>query len=197
MVRSGELGPLVRVEGEFSLPEGTFGPGDNRWDLGLGGGALMDLGCYSVHWCRTVVGEEPAVVSATAVCPTPEVDASMVAELAFPGGVTAEARASMAAPPGDRVVRLRVTGRDGVLDVVNPLAPQLGHELEVETADGVRRWQVAHTSTYVHQLEAFVAACTGGPPAPTGGADAVATMAAIDAIYEAAGLRPRPSAPLR
>jgi predicted dehydrogenase len=46
-------------------------------------------------------------------------------------------------------------------------------------------------STYTHQLRAFAAAVRSGAPLPTGPADAVANMRVIDAVYRAAGLRPR------
>ena len=39
-------------------------PGELRYIEALGGGALMDLGCYCMHWIRTVAGDEPTVVSA-------------------------------------------------------------------------------------------------------------------------------------
>jgi predicted dehydrogenase len=34
-------------------------PGELRYIEELGGGALMDLGCYCLHWIRTVAGDEP------------------------------------------------------------------------------------------------------------------------------------------
>ena len=49
-------------------------PGELRYIEALGGGALMDLGCYCMHWIRTVAGDEPTVVKASARCATPGVD---------------------------------------------------------------------------------------------------------------------------
>ena len=95
----------------------------------------------------------------------------------------------------ERTVGLRVEGTDGDLEVVNPLAPQLGNVLILTTADGEERETVERTSSYSHQLRAFRDAVDDGAPVPTGGRDAVATMRPIDAIYEKAGLAPRPSAP--
>jgi predicted dehydrogenase len=50
-------------------------------------------------------------------------------------------------------------------------------------------------TSYDGQLAAFVAAVSEGAPVPTGPADAVAQMAAIDACYRAAGLEPRTPMP--
>jgi predicted dehydrogenase len=43
-------------------------------------------------------------------------------------------------------------------------------------------------STYTCQLRAFAAAVRDGAAVPTGGADAIANMRVIDAIYAKAGL---------
>ncbi len=194
ILASGRIGEVRHVRGEFSIPAGDIPRTDIRWDLALGGGALMDLGCYALQWCRFAAGAEPEVVSASAECPVPGIDATMTAQLVFPDGVTGEVHCSMDAPPGQRVASLHVVGSEGELMVLNPLAPQMGNLLTVTTSAGEEHESVAQTSTYVHQLRAFVAAVDDGVAAPTGGADAIATMRAIDAIYDAAGLSPRPSA---
>ncbi|HEX6522128.1 MAG TPA: Gfo/Idh/MocA family oxidoreductase [Streptosporangiaceae bacterium] len=75
-------------------------PGDIRYDYALGGGALMDGGCYALDCMRLLTcsgsggdsgsgGEEPSVTAALAD-PLPDglVDRSMAARLAFPGGAT-------------------------------------------------------------------------------------------------------------
>ena len=64
LIGRGDLGELRHVEVNMGMPA----PGDNdpRWKLELAGGALMDLGCYALHFLRTVgriVGAEPRVVA--------------------------------------------------------------------------------------------------------------------------------------
>lgn len=180
------LGRLERGEGVFA-----FNLDDKeRWlyDYSLGGGASMDLGCYPVHWMRTLSGEEPEVTGARVLERTGDVDVSMEAELRFPSGFLATVRYSMANPEG-RTWYLAVEGSEGSLRVDNPLAPQEGHRLHAELADG-ERLDETYTlrPTYDFQLEAFLAAISSGAQPLTGGEDAVANMAAIDNIYRAAGL---------
>ena len=65
ILASGELGELQHVESVMDMPAPD--DGDPRWDLALAGGALMDLGCYSLHSMRVLapfVGGEPTLVSA-------------------------------------------------------------------------------------------------------------------------------------
>ena len=77
------------------------------------------------------------------------------------------------------------------MHVINPLAPHLWHRLRVTSPDGTTTERVAGESTYTHQLRAFVDHVRDGTPVPTGPDDAVANMRVIDAIYRAAGMRPR------
>jgi predicted dehydrogenase len=191
----GRIGAIRRLDARFDLPDGRIPRGDIRWDLSLGGGALMDLGCYSVQWVRWAVGEEPVVVSATAECPVDEIDGRLVAELAFPSGPTARVSCSMIGPSPEPDIRLDVTGSAGRMLVTNPLAPQSGARLVVETTGGTDELAVDTSTTYEHQLRAFRDAVRDDVAPPTSGADSVATMALIDAIYTAAGLSPRPSLP--
>lgn len=179
------LGRLRHVEAAFDAPIPDLT--DIRHDPRLGGGALMDLGCYPVQWARFVAGAEPEVERARAVEGQPGIDVSMEVELRFPEDLTALVTTSMDPDVEVRAV-LRVEGEAGTLTVVNPLAPHLGHRLVLEADDGSTTETVDGGTTYDHQLQAFTAAILDGAPLPTGGADAVATMAVLEACYAAAGL---------
>lgn len=186
---TGRLGPLVRGEAVFRthIPEG-----DIRHHLELGGGATMDLGCYCVHWLRTLTGEEPEVTSALAKVGLPGIDVELAAELRFPSGATARVASAMDRPAEQPEWWLRLEGEGGSLFVDNPCAPQLGHRLVVELADGQRLEEtVEGPTTYACQLQAFEATVAGAGSPLTGGADAVANMAVLDAMYRAAGLGTR------
>lgn len=181
----GELGTLKSVTGEFVV---GIDPGDIRFQLPLGGGALMDLGCYAVHWLRTVTGAEPRVRSASAVEAGPAVDLEMSAELEFPDGTAGHVRCSMAEGVAFRA-SLVIEGTLAALEVDNPLAPHRGHRLRLRRPNQQPRdWTVTGMETYDYQLAAFLRAARGEETSLTGGADSINNMATIDAIYEASGL---------
>jgi len=188
VVASGVLGEIGEVEAAFCAPIGD--PEDIRYDLSLGGGATMDLGCYPIHWCRLAMGTEPEVLGAEAREEPSGIDVSMTAELRFPEEVHCKVHCSMAADVGFQAF-LQVTGSKGKLRADNPLVPHFGHQLRL-TIDGTERAeQIEGRTTYDHQLEAFVAAVLAGEKHPTGGQDGIANMRVIDAIYRAAGMLPR------
>ncbi|MDB5621919.1 MAG: Oxidoreductase domain protein [Devosia sp.] len=184
-VKAGDLGTLSTIRAEFShtIPrlEGEF-----RRIRSMGGGALMDLGCYPVHWCRSLVQEEPVITQASAVRDPDGYDEEIEATLQFPSGISAHI-ASRMSQGWHYHARLEIQGDRGTLMVENSLLPQLGHSIRA-TIDGVfRQYTIGGGTTFDYQLEALVAALRNATPLPTEGAGPLGNMAAIDAIYAAAG----------
>lgn len=194
VLASGEIGELRHVESVMDMPAPDAT--DPRWSLELAGGALMDLGCYSLHSLRILApyaGGEPALVSATgAERPGhPGVDEWLTARLEFPSGVTATAGCNMASDHHQMSHRLVGSAGEAVItDFVNP---HNDDRLVVTTSSGTRTEHLGNRSSYTYQLEAFTTAVRTGVPARTDAADAVRTMRLIDQCYEAVGLQPRPS----
>jgi predicted dehydrogenase len=188
IVRSGVLGPLIGLSGAFDV-EIPDVEGNIRHDLALGGGALMDLGCYPLHMLRQIAGSEPTIFSAKAKTGRPGIDLAMDAELAF-DGVPAQISCDMSTGVAIRA-EIEIVGERGQLHVNNPIHPYLGHQLTL-TVDGQEaQEQVEGRTTFDHQMDVIVDAITNGSAVPTSGSDAIANMDAIDAIYSAAGLDPR------
>ena len=183
IVASGEIGEVRRMKAVFSASIDETDT-ELRYDPVLGGGALMDLGTYCLHWVRTIAASEPKVTAASCVLARSGVDISTKATLAFARGVVAEVICDMAGPVR---ATLDIEGAEGRMRVVNPLAPQLGHLLDV-TREGeeARQETVSREPTYDFQLRAFVDAVQGEETPLTGGDDAVAQMDLIDQVAAAA-----------
>ncbi|MFF4905427.1 Gfo/Idh/MocA family protein [Streptomyces sp. NPDC001260] len=193
LLDSGELGDLRRVETLVAIPapEDT----DPRWSLPLAGGAVMDLGCYSLHAQRMLApwaGGAPRLVSARGGerAGAPGVDEWLDAELAFPGGATGSARCHMAYD--ELEMSCRIIGTKGEASAPNFVLPHLDDRVVVRTAEGERTEHLGTRSSYSYQLEAFAARVREGTPVPLDADDAVATMTLIDECYRAAGFAPRP-----
>jgi predicted dehydrogenase len=190
-LRSGAIGKIRHIEAIFNatLPDT---PGELRYIEELGGGALMDLGCYCLHWIRTVAGDEPTVVSARARCITPGVDIDLEAELAFTSGPTASLKCSMQPEDGVLFRRLRVIGDAGELEFDNPVSPHAGSTLSIESgSESVPQIVSGGDTTFHFQLRHVIEVIEGRAQPLTGGDDAIGNMRAIDSIYRAAGLKPR------
>jgi predicted dehydrogenase len=185
IVTDGSLGRIRRIEASLCVP--MLMPGDIRYRFDLAGGALMDLGAYTVNMVRHLAGAEPTVRSAEVRLRRPDVDRWAQAELEFADGRSARITCSLFSTS---LLRLgaRVVGDEGRMVVFNPLAPHFHHRLRVETKSGRRSERIPGESTYLLQLRAFVAALQSGRAPITDGRDGVANMAVIDDIYRAAGL---------
>jgi len=193
LLASGELGEPRRVETLVAIPAPA--DSDPRWSLPLAGGAVMDLGCYSLHAVRMLApwaGGAPRLVSARGEerAGAPGVDEWLDAELAFPGGATASARCHMAY--GELEMSCRIVGSRGEALAPNFVLPHMDDRVVVRTPEGERTERLGTRSSYTYQLEAFAARVRGGTPLPLDADDALATMTLIDESYRAAGVEPRP-----
>ncbi len=188
IVDGGALGAVRHIEAHMCLPMPL--PGDIRYRYDLGGGATMDVGCYTISILRFLAGAEPEVVRAEAALSSPQVDRAMKADFRFADGRTGRIRCSLFSSALFSV-RATVQGEDGELSVFNPVVPHLFHRLTLRTAVRKKTEKVAGDSTYVCQLRAFAAHVRGEGRIPTDAAHGVANMRVIDAIYDAAGLERR------
>jgi predicted dehydrogenase len=188
---TGALGPVRHMQCWTSFV--IADPGDIRYDYALGGGALMDGGCYAVDCMRMLAGE-PEVSGALAdTAPDGVVDLALAARLSFGGGATGWFDSAFTRAGVFRA-DLQVTCDRGTVRVDNFILPQDGHltvdqvpDEDVAPAEGEpRTW-----TSFVWQLRAFAHAIRVGGPVETSAENAVATMRVIDAAYRAAGLPTR------
>ncbi|CAB4935169.1 MAG: gfo/Idh/MocA family oxidoreductase [Actinobacteria bacterium] len=185
----GELGTIVRIEANMEIPAPPLE--DPRWSVELAGGALMDLGCYSLHANRTLggfLGGDPVLVAARGRehPGAPGVDEWIEADLEFPSGATGAANCTMAA--GAVRFSLRVIGSAGEASAHNLLAPPDDDRITVMVGGSERVERLGTRTSYTYQLEAFTKWIREGGSIPTDADDAVESMRMIDAVYEMSGL---------
>jgi predicted dehydrogenase len=183
---SGELGTVTHATGWHFAP---IAPGrDIRWNAELGGGALMDLGCYPVRMLQHLFGYDATVLEASASMRN-GVDATMTATLGLPGGVTATVAASLWSR---RLLGsgLTIIGSQGHLRVGWPFLPQLGGRIRIRSGRS-RTVRALPGSSYGLQLIAFRDAIESGAPLASVPDQSIHMMRVIDDIYLAAGMAPR------
>ncbi|KAJ7696447.1 hypothetical protein B0H17DRAFT_1130861 [Mycena rosella] len=206
---SGELGAVKSTSTMLNVTRGIFGPSNIRFDHSLGGGALMDVGCYTISSMRFFAGAEPtSVESASHVLAVPQVDISSTATFALAGGKTGTVTCTLDLPPAlglvPRIPQLHATivCERGELRIYNYVLPTLYHSITVAPAGGPARVEKAYTfpalgeawwTTYRYQLEAFVNKVRGRTPhAWVTKEDSIANMEAIEMVYAKTGLGSRP-----
>ena len=94
-IAQGAIGAIRHVRCRFSFVQ--VSAEDYRRDPSMGGGALLDIGCYGVHIARTAFGREPSIVTGKwSLDDTSGVDLSAAAELDFGTGCTGHVECAFA-----------------------------------------------------------------------------------------------------
>ena len=126
LIREGVIGSIRVVQATFSFRAGDD-PHSRLLDPELGGGGILDVGCYPVSMSRLIAGAasgqpfaDPVEVQAVGHLGKTGVDDYAVAVARFPGGMVAQLAT------GVRVAQenvVRVYGDDGFIVVPVPWAP--------------------------------------------------------------------------
>jgi len=183
IVQEKRLGNVQKVSCGAGYTEGRT----NHWkqNKALGGGALYDMGVYSIQGVRLGTGAEPtAILSAQISTKRPEVyknglDETTVATLAFPGGVTADLRTSF----GENINYLNITCGKGEIKMApfqgyagvkgsSPLG-EINHPYEVP-------WQQAR------QMDDDALSIMGTKPVLVPGEEGLRDIRIVEAIYKSA-----------
>jgi len=176
LVREGTLGEMRMIRASFCFDR-DLGPEHRLFNKALGGGGILDLGCYPVSMSRLLVGaahgklfEEPSEVKGSAHFGTTGVDEWASAVLKFPGDIVAEVSCAT------RVDRepgfLRLYGTEGQLTVPSPWhATQEPGEtiIYLQDKEGRREQAVrvrAEKSLYAYEADLFARAVEKGFPEP-------------------------------
>jgi len=189
LVAAGRIGRLTAVTSWFSYYNDD--PANIRNIREFGGGALFDIGCYSVNLSRMLFGSEPGRVEASIVRdPASGVDVLTSGLLEFAGGV-ATFTCSTRAEPDQQV---HVYGTAGRISVGIPfnIPPDRPTHVYVTAGGDAPIAPATETLTfdpadpYAVEAEAFAATVLDGAPLPTPPGDAVGNLRVIERLFAAA-----------
>lgn len=185
LLQTGEIGDVKLVTANFSFLFDR--PDDVRWNALMGGGALYDVGCYTVHACRTLAGKTlPEHVHAVAqMADNGAVDTTTSALLQFPNGIHAFLNSSFALPDRQDV---EIVGTHGTMALSHAFRPDLGEPiLTITTAAGKRIEEMAQVNTYTLQVEHFGECIETGRKPYNSPLDSLHNMQILDRIHLASG----------
>lgn len=187
IIRSGELGDIRSINAVFTYH--NVDPANVRNQADIGGGGIMDIGCYPITAGRYFFESEPSrVVSLVERDPNFGTDrlASVMAD--FGGGRQLSFTCSTQAAPHQRVQVFGTRAKAKIIIPFNaPANMPTAIAIDVSgTVDGAlaRREILPACDQYSEQAEAFAQAVLGNTPLPYGVEDAIKTMRVIDAIFE-------------
>jgi predicted dehydrogenase len=183
LVTDGSVGQLRTIHTHFSY--NSHEAENIRNNVAMGGGALMDIGCYGVSLSRYLFGAEPlrALGHITPYAGY-DVDCFVSAILEFPQG-NATIVASTKIEPEQYV---RASGEAGSVFIPLPFNPVADTTTQILLKRDQHQEEITLGSSdhYRNMADAFALSILNEQPVPTPLSDAVANMKIIDAIFASA-----------
>ena len=188
LARDGALGKVQSIVAHFSYH--NIDPANVRNIAGIGGGGLLDIGCYLVHAARWILGREPRRVSSLI-----DTDSSLgvdrLASMLLDFG-----DAQVIATCGTQLVpsqRVHILGEKARLEIEIPFNAPPDRPCRVFVDDGSsasggnrRVIEFPVCDQYTLQADAFSEAIRRGTDQPLSLGDSVANMRVLDAIARSA-----------
>ena len=179
LVKDGAIGELKTIQTFFSYF--NVDPANVRNQADIGGGGLMDIGCYPISQARFLYDAEPQrVFGMLEFDPNFQTDRIGSAILDF-GTATATFTCSTQLSPFQRA---QIVGTQGRIEIEIPVnaPPDKPCRIWLRSGDELREQTFEVCDQYTLQGDAFARAVLDDTPVPTPLSDALANMRVIDAI---------------
>jgi predicted dehydrogenase len=183
MRKNGDFGKVLFFQGLSGFKIGD----PNQWRLNhklSGGGAMMDIGIYSINGARYMIGEEPSWVTAQETKTDPVkfkdgIDETIQFQLGFPGGAVASCLSTYAMNNLDKFF---LNGEKGFAE----LQPSTGYGpiLGRTHAGELTQPHVTHQTLQMDEMAALIFN-NKQPIAAVDGEEGLKDLKIIDAIYAA------------
>ncbi|MDA0313816.1 MAG: Gfo/Idh/MocA family oxidoreductase [Bacteroidetes bacterium] len=181
--RAGEFGKTLFFQGLSGFVIGN----PSQWRLNKllsGGGAMMDIGIYSINGARYLLGEEPIWVTAQETKTDPVkfgegIDETITFQMGFPSGATASCLSTYSLNYLDKFF---LSGTKGFAE----MQPSTGYG-PIKAWTHVGPLQHSHVTHQTTQMDKMAALILDGklPLIPVDGEEGLKDMRIVDAIYQA------------
>ncbi|MEO5944092.1 MAG: Gfo/Idh/MocA family oxidoreductase [Ferruginibacter sp.] len=181
MIHDGGIGTLKNIQSTFSYY--NVDPKDIRNKKEMGGGGLMDIGCYPISISRFIFAKEPQrVFGALEFDPVFQTDTVASAILDFGNGIATFTCSTQMAP----YQRANIIGTEGRIELQWPFnaSPENPATIWLHSKDESREINFENVDQYTLQGDQFSLAILNNEPVPTPVTDAVNNMKIIEAIFE-------------
>src|ERR1043166_6141615 len=188
LIDAGSIGKVCAVTGHFSYNNPD--PQNIRNIAEIGGGGLMDIGCYLVFFSRQIFQEEPKrVVSLIQEDPATRTDVLTSALLDFPSGQAAFACGTRMTP----FQRIQIVGTTGRIEVELPVNTPPDRACRIVIDDGSdlfgageKTIEIEICDQYTIQGDLFARSIRQNQQPPVTLEESIKNMAVVDVIFRSA-----------
>jgi predicted dehydrogenase len=181
LVEEGKVGELKTIQSFFSYFNAD--PKNIRNQDGIGGGGLMDIGCYNISLSRFIFGEEPRrALGILEFDPNFKTDRIASGILDFGRGTSTFTCSTQLAP----YQRVNILGAEGRIEIEIPFnaPPDRPCKMWHQFKDKTEEVEFEVCDQYTIEGDLFSLAVINDTPVPTPLEDAVANMKVIEAVFE-------------
>ena len=186
-VAAGKIGELKIIRTSFLYATNKIA--DNiRFNTSLGGGSLMDIGCYCLSFSRFFAGAEPTSMHVSAHMHSTGVDDYAVGLLHFPGDILATFTCGMAVRADNTASLL---GTNGYIEIPIPWKPPANNAaFTIVDANNARDTQIVAVDTELYAMEAddLAASIFNHTPPRVSREETLGNMRALDEARRQIGL---------
>lgn len=192
LIRSGAIGELRYLRTSFCFRTSKVS-GNVRFDAGLAGGALMDVGCYCTNLSLLMAGESPESIHVVGNVHESGVDEFASGILRFPGGLVSSFCCGLSLQADNTAM---ICGTEGYIELGWPWKPPARGAV-ISVAKGVpprmdnpslgapRRSREEFTvdagkSLYALEADAFAACVFDDAPLPVPASDTLANLTLLE-----------------
>ncbi len=189
ILSDGRIGEVRVIETSFEIDMGLK-LANYRMKNAMGGGALMDLGCYCVSFCRMAAGAEPTAARGVAcIDPATRVDWQSAGLMKFPSGAVASFTCGNQC--GRVHTEARIHGSKGNILVTDPWGPvEDGAPIIVNVGDEVQTLDVKLGSDlYANEALTVAEHLEAGQAPQMSWADSLGQARTMDALRKNMGLK--------
>jgi predicted dehydrogenase len=190
LVAEGRIGTPCLIRSAFCFRMGQkdwINKKNARLKPEMGGGALLDVGCYSVSAARWFLGAEPTKVQAQAVYDPGGVDVHMVGTLGFAATALATFEASFISALQQTY---SISGADGVIELPHnafvPWENDADFILRGKDEEAGQQHVIPGADEYQLMVEHFADVVMGNTDLMVPPVDSIGNMRALDALAQAA-----------
>lgn len=181
LIAAGAIGEVGSISSSFSFFEDNPDSIVNKKDLG--GGSLMDIGCYSLSLSRYIFNSEPLAVSAIIdYDPVTKVDRTASGILEFKQGSSTFFSSIRL---GDHQ-KAQIYGTEGSIEFELPFNPPINRpsKIWIHKGNGTETITFKICNQYTLQADAFALSILNNTPVPTPLQDAVNNMVLLEKLRE-------------
>ena len=179
--KAGKIGKLRTIQSFFSYY--NVNPDDIRNKVDIGGGAMLDIGCYCTSLARFIFESEPTrVLGIVERDPVSNVDRIGSGIMEFENGTSTFTTSTQVSP----YQRVHIVGTTGRIEIEIPFnaPPDVETRIWLETDAGIEETTFPICNQYTIEGDVVSKAILEGSTTPTPLSDAIGNMKVIDAIFE-------------